>query len=124
MFCRNVIPVKKRLSARDVRLPLTCPMCVKDIEHMTHLFFIVILLLDVEIMLTYDWSVGEYASEWLFSKISIEMTEVAAKLYVTLWGIWRGRNKKVWKWKDVSPAFAMISSFQFYSEWIEARNHK
>lgn len=38
-FCRNVIPVRKRLSAKGVRVPITCPMCMSDIEHMSHLFF-------------------------------------------------------------------------------------
>ncbi|XP_074351807.1 uncharacterized protein LOC141690954 [Apium graveolens] len=38
-FCRNVIHVRRRLSARGARVPITCPICLNDIEHMTHLFF-------------------------------------------------------------------------------------
>lgn len=38
-FCRNVIPVRRRLSARGLRVPITCPICLTDIEHMAHLFF-------------------------------------------------------------------------------------
>lgn len=37
-FCRNVIPVRKRLSSKGVRLPITSPVCLLDIEHMMHLF--------------------------------------------------------------------------------------
>ncbi|XP_074374984.1 uncharacterized protein LOC141716683 [Apium graveolens] len=38
-FCRNNIPVKRRLRARGVYLPIICPMCNLDIEHKLHLFF-------------------------------------------------------------------------------------
>lgn len=38
-FLRNVIPARKRLSERGIRIGITCPMCLSDIEHMTHLFF-------------------------------------------------------------------------------------
>lgn len=38
-FWHNVLPVRRRLSARGVRVPITCPMCLNDIEHMSHLFF-------------------------------------------------------------------------------------
>lgn len=30
-FCKNNIPVRKRLSAKGVRLPITCPMCGKNL---------------------------------------------------------------------------------------------
>lgn len=66
-FCRNVIPVRKRLSSRGVRIPITCPMCLVDIEHMSHLFF------DCKFAagcwehanLCFDWSEVENANEWL-----------------------------------------------------------
>lgn len=38
-FCRNVVPIRKRLISIGVRLPIKCPMSVLHIEHMMHLFF-------------------------------------------------------------------------------------
>lgn len=34
-FCRNTIAVRKKLSSRGIRLPISCPMCMSDIEHMS-----------------------------------------------------------------------------------------
>lgn len=38
-FCRNLVPVRSRLSSKGIRLPITCPMCNADVEHLLHLFF-------------------------------------------------------------------------------------
>lgn len=89
-FCRNVIPVRKRLSSRGVRIPITCPMC--------HLFF------DCEFAarcwehanLRFDWSQVENANEWLLRKFSTTPRELVKKICIILWGTWRWRNKKVW----------------------------
>ncbi|XP_074336387.1 uncharacterized protein LOC141673535 [Apium graveolens] len=35
----NVVPVRWRLSSRGIRIPITCPMCETDVEHMLHLFY-------------------------------------------------------------------------------------
>lgn len=50
-FCRNVVPVHKRLSSKGIRVPITCPMCVIVLST-CHIFFkIVVLMLVVGIML-------------------------------------------------------------------------
>lgn len=38
-FCHNNIPFRRRLRAKGVELPIMCPMCNQDIEHLHHLFF-------------------------------------------------------------------------------------
>ncbi|KAL8127779.1 hypothetical protein AgCh_014632 [Apium graveolens] len=122
-FLRNVVPTRKRLSERGIRIGITCPMCLSDIEHMTHLFF------ECEFArgcwehanLVYDWSEVEYAHDWLLSKVSSAPMEEVSKICVVLWGVWHWRNKKVWDAKLVSSAFAMDSSFSIQREWLEAK---
>lgn len=38
-FCTNNVPVRKLLRSRGVNLPITCPICITDIEHLLHTFF-------------------------------------------------------------------------------------
>lgn len=38
-LCRNTVSVPSRISAKGIRLPITCPMCSVDIEHLLHVFF-------------------------------------------------------------------------------------
>lgn len=38
-FCRNNVPVQKRLSTKGISLPILRPMCNTDIEHNIHVFF-------------------------------------------------------------------------------------
>lgn len=122
-FCRNVIPVRRRLSSRGLRVPITCPMCLSDVEHMAHLFY------DCEfakgcwnhVNLCYDWSAVEYAHDWLLEKLNTAMSDELIKICIVLWGIWHWRNKKVWDTRVVSPGFAMDTSFSMLSDWKKAR---
>ena len=110
-FCRNVIPVRKRLSSRGVRIPITCPMC--------HLFF------DCEFAarcwehanLRFDWSQVENANEWLLRKISTTR-------FVLSCGVLRaGGTRRFGMTRLFSPLFAMDNNFQMCSEWIDAREN-
>lgn len=38
-FCRNNIPVRIRLRWKGVNVPILCPMCERDVEHLLHVFF-------------------------------------------------------------------------------------
>ncbi|KAL8126745.1 hypothetical protein AgCh_013868 [Apium graveolens] len=122
-FCRNVIPIRRRLSAGGVSVPITCPMCLRDIEHMAHLFFDCDFAGDCRhhVGLVYDWSNVEYAHDWLLEKISTATADEVAKICIVLWGVWYWRNKRVWDGKVVTAAFAMDSSFKMHSEWLEAK---
>lgn len=122
-FCRNVIPIRKRLSAIGVRVPITYPMCLNDIEHMTHLFFDCDFVGDCwhHVGLKYDWSNVEHAHEWLLEKISTAPTNEVIKICIVMWGVWFWGNKKFWDEKVVTSAFAMDSSFKMYLEWLDAK---
>lgn len=125
-FCRNIVPVRKRLSARGLRVPITCPMCLSDIEHMTHLFFDCDFAADCwrHVRLWYEWSAIENACDWLLAQISSTPIEEVTKICIVLWGVWFWRNKKVWESKVVTPAFAMDNSFKVLSEWMEAKKEQ
>lgn len=38
-FCRDNIPVRNKLKHKGVSLPILCPMCNGDVEHLLHVFF-------------------------------------------------------------------------------------
>ena len=76
---------------------------------MTDLFYDCNFAVDCwnHVRLTYDWSMVEFAPEWLLHKLNTATAEELMKICVVLWGIWYWRNKKVWDDKMVTPAFAM-----------------
>lgn len=52
--CRNNLPVKNRLRTKEVSIPIMCPMCNNDIEHLLHISLTVIFLLIVGVL----WSLA------------------------------------------------------------------
>lgn len=122
-FCRNSVPVRRRLNAKGVTLPITCPMCLNDIEHLLHVFFECNFARQCwdHVNLSYDMRPVEFAPDWLLSKINDASSEEVVKVCTVLWGIWYWRNKRVWEDKSVTPAFAMDGSFKSLSEWQRAR---
>lgn len=57
-FCRNAVPVRKRLSSKGIRLSTTCHMCLLDIEHKSQLFYYCEFVVGCwdHVRLWYDWS--------------------------------------------------------------------
>lgn len=98
-------------------------MCLRDIEHMAHLFFDYDFAGDCwhHVGLVYDWSNVEYAHDWLLEKISTATADEVVKICIVLWGVWYWRNQRVWDGKIVTAAFAMDNSFKMHSEWLEAK---
>lgn len=125
-FCRNSVPVRRRLNAKGVTLPITCPMCLHDIEHLLHVFFDCNFARQCwdHVNLSYDMRAVEFAPDWLLSKVNDASSEEVVKVCTVLWGIWYWRNKKVWEDKSVTPALAMARSFSSVSEWQKARRKK
>ncbi|XP_074367955.1 uncharacterized protein LOC141708293 [Apium graveolens] len=117
-YCRNVVPVRWRLNSRGIRIPITCPMCETDVEHMIHLFYDYSFATECwnHVGLTYDWSQVECAHGWLLQKLTDAKAEELLKICMVLWGIWYWKNKKVWDGKVVTAAFAMDSSFQILAQ--------
>lgn len=88
-FCRNNIPVRKRLRTKGVMLPIICPMCDIDIEHMLHVFFDCPFATSCweYVGLQYDMSLVEYAPEWLLQKLNSASHDELILIVRTLWGI-------------------------------------
>lgn len=125
-FCRNNVPVRRRLSAKGVRLPITCPMCMSDVEHMAHVFFDCPFALSCwqYAGIVYDMQMVEDVTEWLLQKISIASSEETEVLAKVLWGIWFFRNKKVWDDKVVTNVVAMDWSTKSIVDWKLAKQNK
>ncbi|XP_074347086.1 uncharacterized protein LOC141685908 [Apium graveolens] len=98
-FCRNILPVRWKLRSRGVQLPITCPMCMDDIEHLSHVFFDCHFAMQCwnYVGLVYDMQEVEDVTIWLLGKLSTSRDEKLRKICTTLWGIWFWRNKKVWE---------------------------
>lgn len=115
--------MRRNLSIKGVAVSIMCPMCHRDIEHLLHVFF------DCEFAvhcwnwagLNYDMGGVEYAPSWLLQKLSSAPSDESIKICTVFWGIWFGRNKKVWDDKLVSPTIAIEGSFKIVADWREAR---
>lgn len=121
-LCRNNVPVRVALNRRCNGVPLICPMCNIDVEHVLHLFFHCdfAALCWQQMGVQYDiWEV-EDVSRWLLDKLSSESYDRLKLFAMTLWGIWFFRNKKVWEQKVVTAEFAMDWSLMQLKEWGEA----
>lgn len=70
-FGRNNVSVRNLLRGKGVQLPIICPMCEKDVEHLLHLFF------DCDfakqcwsvVNLNFDMRNVENALDWLLQKL-------------------------------------------------------
>lgn len=122
-FCRNNVPVHKRLRSKGANVPITCPLCVKDIEHMTHIFFDYDFATDCwrHMNLVYDMREVEVVSEWLLDKLEKAPVEESSRICTVSWGIWYWLNKKVWEDRVSTPASAMDGTFSIVNEWKRAR---
>lgn len=70
-FCSNIIPVRKRLRTKGVSLPISCPMCNVDIEHLIHFFYDCRFAKHCwnHVGLSYDWNSVESVPDWLLNKL-------------------------------------------------------
>lgn len=121
-FCRNNIHVRKLLRSRGIIIPMSCPMCTRDIEHLIHLFFECQFAKECWqiIGLSYNmWDV-EYGDVWLLDRFNSASDEVLIKITVVLWGIWFARNKRIFESTNITPAVAMNWSKKQVDEWRQA----
>ena len=107
-------------------MPILCPMCNTDIEHLLHVFF------DCQYAaqcwdhagLQYDMMAVESAPEWLLNRVNEGTMQEVCKVASVLWGIWYGRNKRVWDDKLISPAIATDWSMRAVKEWQQAQKNR
>lgn len=71
-FCRNNVPVRNRLKSRGVDLPIICPMCDSDVEHLLHVFFDCPFASSCwqYVGVSLDMDEVEYAPDWLLQLLS------------------------------------------------------
>lgn len=122
-LCRNNIPVRNRLRGKGINIPITCPLCNQDIEHLLHLFF------DCQfadscwqsVDLRYDMREVHSAPERLLQKLTNAKHDEVVVVCLVLWGIWFWRNKRVWQNQFINPSIAMENTFKMYKDWKSAR---
>lgn len=125
-FCTNNVPVRKLLRSRGVNLPITCPICNTDIEHLLHTFFDCTFAVAPwqYAGVTIDGQLIEDAPRWLLDRFvndSPARLELIAKV---LWGIWFARNQNLWEGKVLTAAIAMDISGKVIKEWQSAMARK
>lgn len=121
-FCRNNVPVRVLLQKRSANIPLCCPMCNVDVEHLLHVFFDYGFASNCwhEMGLQFNMWEVENAHSWLLERLSTDSYESLSKVAMTLWGIWFFQNKKVLENKVVTSQFAMNWSMKQLEEWRAA----
>lgn len=118
IFCRNNIPVRNRLRARGVDLPIICPMCDSDVEHLLHVFFDCPFASSCwqYVGIYLEMSEVEYAPDWLLQMLSTAGNDQLVQIARVLRGIWFFRNKKVWEDKTVNGRIAMEWSLKYFND--------
>lgn len=84
------MPVRNLLRSKGISVPIICPMCDHDIEHLLHLFF------DCPFAkacwqiadLSYSMMEVESAPKWLLDMISRDTAAILEQVASVLSGIW------------------------------------
>ena len=122
-FCRNNLPVRWRLRGKGILVPITCPMCNIDVEHLCHVFFECSFAISCwqSVNLLIDTSEMHEANVWLLEKLETAPQSEILKVCTVLYGIWYWRNKKVWEDKVVPGRVAMDCSIKMLQDWKKAK---
>ncbi|XP_074326804.1 uncharacterized protein LOC141664750 [Apium graveolens] len=121
-FCRNNLPVRVRLKGKGVPVPIMCPMCNVEIEHLRHVFFECEFALSCwhSAELTLDTTNLYEADVWLLDKLETTSQSDSTKVCTVLYGIWYGRNKRVWENKVMSGETVMDICSKMLQDWKNA----
>lgn len=89
IFCKNNVRIRVVLHSRNYAIPILCPMCNRDMEHLLHVFFDCYFAAQCwqQVGIQYDMWVVENASAWLLDKLGTESYEKLCTIAMTLWGI-------------------------------------
>lgn len=96
-FCRNNFPVRVRLRGKGVSVPIICPMCNVEVEHLRHVFFECSFARSCwqNVNLLYDTREMYEANLWLPEKLELAPQSELTLLCTVLHEIWYWRNKQV-----------------------------
>lgn len=85
-FCHNNVPVRNRLRSKGANVHIACPLYVKDIEHMTHIFFDCDFAVECwsHVNLVYDMREVEVVSVWLLDKLENAPVEESSRICTVL----------------------------------------
>ena len=124
-FCRNNIPVRYLIRGKGITIPICCPMCPGDVEHVLHLFFDCGFAKECWqiVGLSYNMWTVENAADWLLERLSTDSSEVLSKIATVMWGVWFARNKKIFEEKVMTPAAVMSWSRNQVQDWVVASKH-
>lgn len=91
--------MRKRLSTKEVSLPIICPICDVDVEHKLYVFFNCPFAASCweYVGVNYDMGRVEFAPHWLLHNLSYAKHDKIVVITKVLWGVWFFRNKKVWE---------------------------
>lgn len=125
-FYKNNVPVRWLLRSKGVVVPITCPMCESDTEHLSHIFFDCKFAVECWQIagLSFDMQNVEWVHDWLLDKISNEDEETVIKIAEILYCIWFVRNKKVWEGLVIPASVAMEISVRQVKDWQAAMERK
>lgn len=123
---RNYIPVRILLRRKGVNIPILCPVCGVDVEHLRHIFLECSFAVGCwnELGLGFDNSQIFSCSKWLLQKLAVEPLDRLAQIATVLWGIWSARNLKVWHSKTLTTQLAMQWGILQVKQWRDSQQLK
>lgn len=112
-FCHNNLPIRVRLESKGVVLPILCPMCSTDIEHLLRVFFDCSFAKSCwqSVGLSYNMMQVTSAPDWLLNKLDMAKQEEIPNICTVLWGTWIWRNKKSLEMEASKPSYSYGGEF-------------
>ncbi|PNY16580.1 ribonuclease H, partial [Trifolium pratense] len=118
-LAKAILPTRSRLEKKGITLDTTCPLCFNDIECNEHLFMHCPLSKQV----WFSSPLGLHAPNnvGLISWMQLWLSnpdKLASQLFsTTLWMIWKGRNKLIFKNVKFCPIYVAAASSDFVAEF-------
>ncbi|XVE70735.1 hypothetical protein DITRI_Ditri10aG0094800 [Diplodiscus trichospermus] len=123
---RNVLPNRVNLQAKVVPVPLSCVVCNGEIENSWHTFVNRPFARQCWRLSRLSHIVNTAADnsdgfvDWLFKVLHAVKDRELCSFAMTLWGIWRERNERLWNNKMRLPDQVVFSANEALYDWIQA----
>jgi len=124
-LCHNALPVKGILFRRGCRLDPLCPLCLKDIETLEHLFSTCSITLRVwHLARQHHWvkdlALLSQSRDWVlaFQQLaSVASKHMLQRFSFLLWSIWKARNASIFQNETFQPMRCLIRAKKLSAEW-------